>query len=250
MKRVQVLLLPGVVLPASVAYPALIEALGDDVEAVAKELELYATDRPPPGYGLDHEVAGILRAASSAGFDRFHLVGYSAGGASALAFAAQHPDRLRSLALLEAAWAGDHAMTPEERAARRALTEAVALPVADRMAAFARSQLAQGVTPPPPPPGPPPPWMARRPAGLVAISEAFERAELDVDVLRRLDVPVYYALGGLSNPGYYARQAERLARILPRFTLDVYEDRHHFDPPHRAEPQRLAVALRSHWAGA
>ena len=30
-------------------------------------------------------------------FDRLHLVGYSAGGASCLAFTAQHPDRLQSL---------------------------------------------------------------------------------------------------------------------------------------------------------
>lgn len=41
---------------------------------------------PPPGYSLETEVAGIRRVADEAGFDTFHLVGYSAGGASSLAF--------------------------------------------------------------------------------------------------------------------------------------------------------------------
>src|SRR6476660_8907166 len=100
-------MLPGGVLPASLAYEALLEELGDEVHAVAKELEVYADDAPPPGYTLDVEVAGILRCAEEVGFDRFHLVGYSAGGASSLAFAAVHPDRLSSLALFEPAWAGN-----------------------------------------------------------------------------------------------------------------------------------------------
>jgi hypothetical protein len=55
-------MLPGAVPPAEVAYGALREALGDGVEAVAKELELYAGEKPPPGYTLDTEIEGILRA--------------------------------------------------------------------------------------------------------------------------------------------------------------------------------------------
>ena len=73
----QVILLPGGVMPAQLAYADLIQALGSDVEAVAKELEMYAGSQPPAGYTLDCEVDGILRAASKAGFDRFHLAGYS-----------------------------------------------------------------------------------------------------------------------------------------------------------------------------
>jgi pimeloyl-ACP methyl ester carboxylesterase len=82
----EVILLPGGVLPAELAYGALLEALGDAVEPVAKELEVYADAEPPPSYTLAVEVEGILRTAEAAGFDRFHLVGYSAGGASSLAF--------------------------------------------------------------------------------------------------------------------------------------------------------------------
>src|SRR5262249_57381885 len=108
----RVILLPGGVMPAALAYGALLESLGDDVEAVTKELELYAGQAPPPDYSLDHEIDGILRTAQDAGSERFHLVGYSGGGASSLAFAAAHPERLASLALLEPAWIGNDELSP------------------------------------------------------------------------------------------------------------------------------------------
>ncbi len=38
--------------------------------------------------------------------------------------------------------------------------------------------------------------------------------------------------------------------IFVDFTLDVFEERHHFDPPHRIEPKRLATALRAVWTRA
>jgi hypothetical protein len=44
--------------------------------------------------------------------------------------------------------------------------------------------------------------------------------------------------------------AERAAGIFPDFTLDVFEQRHHFDPPHRIEPERIAAALLAHWTRA
>ena len=162
-----VLFLPGSVLPAELAYDSLFAALAPD-DAVAKELEVYATPEPPPDYTLDLEVEGIVREASGRGLERFHLVGYSGGGAAALAFTAREPARPLSLALLEPAWAG------------------------------------------------------------------FEQ-------------PVYYALGGLSNPDQFGEIASRLARVFPDFELEVFEKRHHFDPPHRIEPERLAFSLRQVW---
>jgi pimeloyl-ACP methyl ester carboxylesterase len=101
-------------MPADLAYGSLIEALGDDVDAVAKDLEIYAGAEPPVGYSLDHEIAGVLRTAEEFGFERFHLVG-SGGGASSVAFAAKHPGRLLSLALLEPAWMGNDELSPEEQ---------------------------------------------------------------------------------------------------------------------------------------
>jgi pimeloyl-ACP methyl ester carboxylesterase len=242
-----VILLPGVVLPADLAYGALRDAFGDEVEAVAKDLEVYAGDRSPVDYSLDTEVAGVLREADARGWERFHLVGYSGGGAAALATAALHPRRLLSLALLEPAWAGDWDLSEAERAMWRKFEKLDALSHDELMAAFVRLQLRPGVAPPAPPPVPPPPWMAKRPAGIRVFMLTFGTYDLDRESLRRFDRPVYYALGGLSHPDQYAEIAERLSRVFDDFTLEVFEERHHFDPPHRIEPERLARSLHTVW---
>lgn len=247
--RHRVVLLPGAVLPAEPAYAALLETLGERVEAVAKDLEVYAGDQPPPDFGLDTEARGILREADAHGFDRFHLVGYSGGGASSLAFAARHGERLVSLALLEPAWAGNERTAPEEALAER-FRALVPLPPDEFMAGFTRLQLDPGVEPPPRPDGPPPPWLAKRPAGARAFLNAFETGDLDLAALRAFDRPVYFALGGRSNPDYFARMAERLAAIFSDFTVETFPERHHFDPPHRTEPERLAGSLLALWARA
>jgi pimeloyl-ACP methyl ester carboxylesterase len=244
--RFEVLLLPGIVSPAQLAYGALLAALGDNVRAVTKDLELYAEAEPPHGYGLDVEVDGILREADGAGFDRFHLVGYSGGGAAALMFAARHGRRLLSLALLEPAWAGNDRSQPEETLQEqfRALD---GLPADEQMAEFTRLQLAPGIEAPPRPEGPPPPWLAKRPAGIRAILRAFDAGALDLSALRRFTQPVYFALGGLSNPNYFAQMAKRLSNVFADFTLETFPERHHFDPPHRSEPGHTAASLLALW---
>jgi pimeloyl-ACP methyl ester carboxylesterase len=243
----RVLLLPGSVLPADLAYGALIAALGDRATAVAKDLEVYASDSPPGDYSLDTEVAGVLDTAAAQGWDRFHLVGYSGGGASALAFAAKHGERLLSLALLEPAWAGDWDLSPAERALWRQFDELADLPTEQFMAEFIRLGLRSGVAPPPRPDGPPPPWMAKRPAGIRAFMRTFKSYSLEREALRQFKAPVYFALGALSNPDEYGEIAERLSKVFPDFTLEVFEERHHFDPPHRIEPDRVATSLLRMW---
>jgi pimeloyl-ACP methyl ester carboxylesterase len=237
-------------MPAGLACGGLLEALGGDVEAIAKDLAVYASPEPPPGYTLEHEIDGVLRTARDAGFDRFHLVGYSGGGASSVALAVSHSDRLLSLALIEPAWMGNDGLSQEEQAVWREFDRIAALPPEEMLPAFVAMQLAPGVEPPPPPPGPPPPWMASRPAGLRAFLKTFRSSTLDVDRLRSFAQPVYFALGGRSNPDYYGRMAERAREIFPDFMLDIFTERHHFDPPHRMEPERTASALRAHWARA
>ncbi|MGH3006573.1 MAG: alpha/beta fold hydrolase [Gaiellaceae bacterium] len=242
------ILLPGGILPADLAYGALVDALDDEVEAVAKDLEMYAGDEPPGDYSLDDEVAGVVREADARDWQRFHLVGYSGGGAAALAAAARHPDRLLSLALLEPAWAGNWGLSEAERAMWREFEKLDALTTSDEfMAAFVRLELRPGVTPPAPAPGLPPTWMAKRPVGIRAFMRTFRTYDLGRESLRRFERPVYYALGGLSNPDLYGEIAERLSRVFDEFTLEVFEKRHHFDPPHRIEPERLARSLRALW---
>jgi pimeloyl-ACP methyl ester carboxylesterase len=245
-RRFNVLLLPGVVLPAQLAYGSLLAALGDNVQAVAKDLELYAEAVPPQGYELDIEMDGILREADDAGFDRFHLAGYSGGGAAALMFAARHGHRLLSLALLEPAWAGNDRSPPEE-ALQEQFRALDGLPADEQMGEFTRLQLAPGVEPPPRAEGPPPPWLAKRPAGIRALLRAFDAGTLDLDALRRFTQPVYFALGGLSNPNYFAQMAERLSDVFPDFTVETFPKRHHFDPPHRSEPEHTAASLLALW---
>jgi len=246
-KRFQAILLPGGVLPAEFAYPDLLAALGDDVDGRAKELEMYATDAPLPDYSLQYEIDGITRVADDAGFERFHLVGYSGGGAASLAFCAAHPERLLSLALNEPAWAGRSGLSEDEAALWENFREISTLPPQELMPAFVALQLAPGVDPPPPPSGEPPPWMAKRPPGLKRFIEVFLESDLDTDALRRFKGPVLFTLGGKSSPSYYKREAERLEKIFDDFTVEVFPERHHFDPPHRVEPGKLAQSLRALW---
>ena len=243
----RVILLPGSVLPADLAYGSLVAALGADAEAAVKELEVYATPEAPPDYTLELEVAGVQRAADELGWRRFHVVGYSGGGAAALAVAARYPERLSSLALLEPAWAGRWDLSPAERALWREYNRLEALPPGEFMRAFMRLNVKPGVELPHPPPGDPPPWMAKRPGGIRAFMQTFRTYQLDCKALARFDRPVYFALGGLSNPDQFGAIATRLGRVFPDFQLELFEERHHFDPPHRVEPERLAASLRALW---
>ena len=116
------------------------------------------------------------------------------------------------------------------------------------MPAFIRLQVRSEVQLSAPPPGPPSPWMRQRPAGIRALMRTFKSYDLDRDALAAFERPVYFALGGLSNPDQFGELAERLAQVFPDFTLEVFAERHHFDPPHRIEPERLAASLRAIWA--
>ena len=86
--------------------------------------------------------------------------------------------------------------------------------------------------------------------GIRAFLEEFLRSDLDLDALEAFDRPVLFVLGGRSHPDYFARMAERLAGVFPDFTIERFPERHHFDPPHRIEPDRVADSLRRLWARA
>ena len=248
-EQLNVLFVPGAVTPAAITYGPLLGVLNHRLEPVVKDLEVYAADEPPANYELDLEVEGIGRAADHAGFDGFHLVAYSGGAGIALAFTAQYPDRLKSLALIEPAWIGNEDWSAEDRADWAALDQLMTLPNEERMNAFIRWHMRPGVEPPKPqlPPGPPPPWMAKRPAGLEALSQAFRSYRLDRARLCLLRGPVYYAVGSLSRE-FFERNGKTLASCFLDFRMEVYKGRSHFDPPHRAEPERFAQALLELWA--
>jgi len=242
-----VVLLPGIITPAAIAFAQLLDRFEETDRIVAKELAVYDDDAPPPGYGLDTEVASVLETANRSGFERFHLAGYSFGGAVAAATAAGHPDRLASLGLWEPAWFGNEDMSAAERAVLAEIYEVMERPPEESLPEFVRLNLAPGAEPPPRPPGDPPPWMAKRPAAIGATGAAFDGHDLDMKALGAFDRPVLYVLGGLSNPALYSERAERAQAVFPDFAMERFEERHHFDPPHMAEPDRLATSLRAFW---
>src|SRR5262245_10278530 len=126
-----VIFLPGIIAPAAVRYAPLLARLSD-VNPVTKDLEVYSSGVPPPGYSIALEVAGVDRAADEAGYAGFHLYGHSGGGAVALAYVAAHPDRVLSLAVDEPAYD----FTADARADMAEFAPLAALPVAERMRAF------------------------------------------------------------------------------------------------------------------
>ena len=55
----------------------------------------------PPDYGIDTSDLRDLCAVLNVEAERFHLIGHSSGGAVAVAFARQYPERVRKLVLIE-----------------------------------------------------------------------------------------------------------------------------------------------------
>jgi len=239
-----VIFLPGILMPAALRYERLVAALGADVRAIVKDLEIYrGPSVPPPGYRFETEVEGIARAADESGFDRFHLHGHSAGGACALAFVAEHPERVLTVALDEPATDFSPEDLEETRAVYLPLLE---LSDDELMPAFTRTLLPEGVEPPPPS-DELPHWMADRLPGVAAFVRAMCEADVVFESFGRFDRPVSYSYGSLSNETW-ERKAMRLAAVFPSITLECYEGLSHLNTSHIAEPERVAVALRILWA--
>ena len=241
-----VILLPGIVAPAAQRYRPLLEQL-DGVDAITKDLEVYAGDEPPPAYGIETELTGIAATADRAGLARFHLYGHSGGGACALAFAAAYPDRLFSLAVDEPAT--DFSEADRSDPYFDELAAAEALPGPEAVVAFLRLQVAPGVDLPPPPEGEPPPWMATRPAGIRAFLRAIAEHRVDPTQYETFGAPVLYTHGSLSHPRWAAMR-DRLASRFPAFSSELFDGLHHLNTSHQAEPERTAALLRAHWARA
>lgn len=244
-ERLPVMFIPGGISPSAVTYGPLLEVLKDEVRPVLKDLEVYAADTPPPEYGLELEIEGIKHAAEAAGLASFHLVEYS-GGLS-LAFTAKYPEWVRSLALIEPGWITNGTWRREEAAYWSELGRVMALPPEERLPAGMTLNVRSGVQAPSPPLGPPPPWMARRVVNGAVMYRAYDDYDFDLERLRQFQGPAYLALGTLSPP-IFERNVKLLSSLFPDIQVEVYEGRQHLDPPHRAEPERFARALRELWA--
>jgi pimeloyl-ACP methyl ester carboxylesterase len=241
--RHPVIFLPGILMPAELRYSALLEVLADEVDAVVKDLEIYAAAQPPPAYSLAAEVAGIDRVADEAGFERFHLYGHSGGGAVTLAYVAERRDRVLSLAIDEPA--SDFSFESQAAIREEALRLQQVQPD-EGIAGFIDRMFRTGVARPAPPEGPPPPWMVGRPAGVRAFAAALGDHQVDPGRFRMFTGPVYYSHGSLSHESW-DRMRDRLGSLFPHFVAELYDGLSHMRTSHVAEPDRVARALRALW---
>lgn len=244
---VDVIALPGGVMPAAQRYESLIRAVAGRANVHTKDLEVYASEAPPDGYSVDLEIEAVSRFADALGLDRFHLLGYSGGGFVSLAFAGAHPERLLSLALFEPAFIPGRLSPAEAELYERLDRELAGKSGPEFMRAFVSLQVKPGVEVPPPA-GPPPPWMQKRPAGLAAMLKAFGAHPFDRERLRRCEFPVFFGYGDQTGDHEEIR-AGILARLLPDLHVRRFAGVHHFVPPEAIYSAPHIAALEQLWAG-
>ena len=121
-----VVLLHGYVGDGEATWHRQLSALGDELTLIAWDAPgAGASPDPPESLGMAGYADCLAGFLAALGIARPHLVGLSFGGALALAFAARHPGRARSLAVVSgyAGWGGS---LPPEVVDRR-LAQAMAL---------------------------------------------------------------------------------------------------------------------------
>jgi len=230
----------GAVAPAAWTYARLQRLLDEEAHLILKDLEGYS-EPLALDYGLHSEVGAITRMAHATGFDRFHLIGYSAGGSVALAFALTHPERVSSLTLIEPAWIGNYAWDAAEVAYLSTVDSAMQLPLSQRGHA-----LLMAMSPPGTDPSTilTPAWLIERSARFEPIWRSFRESALDIEALQSFPAPVYLPVGGKSHPRFLLA-ARWLESLFPRCWVDIYQDQTHLDAPPIRETERFARALRS-----
>jgi pimeloyl-ACP methyl ester carboxylesterase len=209
--------------------------------AVITQLCLAVWDLAPgEPYGLATEVDAVNAAARAHGLLRYHLFGFSAGATVALAATLALGPTVQSLTLLEAAEIGDDDWHPAETAFRASLAAVRALPAEQRIPASRQLYMRPGE--PLPPLGAPAPWDPRDDM----LEDMLARVGFTSSDLAAITVPVLAISGGRSNPRFRL-QDERLVEVIPHARAEVFSERSHSSPPHRAEPARLAEMLIDFW---
>jgi pimeloyl-ACP methyl ester carboxylesterase len=231
--------------PVKDTFAPLGAQLHGEVALVLKDREAYSR-APGERLTLADEVAGVCRIVDEKGLSSFHLLGYSAGAVVALALTAAHPERVKTLAVIEPPWSGNDTASAEAKALHEALDYVLTkVPLSQRMAAFRQAIMRPGESPAPLPPGLLPAWASLRAAQGALLWQAIRAATLEKERLKRFTAPVYVAVGTRSHPGFWAT-AEEVVSIFPRASLEVYDGADHF-AIHTQYVDRLAAALRTLW---
>ena len=219
----------GAVAPAAMTYARLARLVETETPMLLRDPVCFVGPLPP-GYTLEAELAALEAASRGP----VNLVGYSVGGSVALAFASRHPERVRTLTLIEPAWIGPP-WSDDEAAFSAGLDAVMRLPAAERGPALLRA-VDPYVAPEPPA------WLGDRPSRFSALWQALREAAPGPDYEGRLYLPV----AGRSHPRFLAA-ARRLAGRNPCAKLELYSDCSHLDPPQTRAPEQLAQALREFW---
>ena len=230
----------GAVAPAAWTYTRLQRLLEQEAHFISKDLEGY-TQPLAADYGLRNEVDAITCVADTADFQRFHLVGFSAGGSVALAFAVAYPERVNSLTLIEPAWIGNDAWDELEVAYLATVDKAMQLPVSQRGHALLMAMSPPGIDPST---IPSPDWLLERSEHFEPIWRSFREATLDITALQSFPAPVYLPVGDKSHPRF-TLAARWLSSIFPHCQVDIYHGQTHLDAPPIRETERFAYALRT-----
>ena len=203
-------------------------------------------------YDLEYATERIEELCARLGIARMHLVGYSMGGRTAMAYAARYPHRLASLALISA---NPGIEDEEQRSARRRRDDALA----DRIMEIGIERFAEEWSAQPmfaaQRAQDPAAWrhamhdrMRQRASGLASSlrGSGQGRQTPQWDALQELSIPVLIAAG--EHDGDYSAIAQRMHDILSDATLRIHDGAGHdllFDRPDHLRRELLALWKRS-----
>lgn len=129
-------------------WDAMVPELAKDRRVVVPDLRGYGeSPRPPDGYGMDDLSGDLIALADHLGWTDFDLVGHDWGAALAWWTAMHHPQRLRTLTVLDVghpmAWEQFWAVSAEQRRVRRPFRALVAPGAPEVLASVARKDPAR-----------------------------------------------------------------------------------------------------------
>jgi 3-oxoadipate enol-lactonase len=217
-------------------------ALSDVRRCVAPDLRGFGRSDPSirPALSMDEHADDLVDLLDALGIDLVDLVGLSMGGYVSLAFAERHPERLRSLVLVDtkATADSDEARVGRDRMAAKVVAQGREAIIADLMpvllagtaSTWLEGRVRQMVT-------------DTRVETIVAAAEGMKLRPDRTGVLGEIDVPVAVIVGeqDVLMPPAEARAMAAVAGA----TMSVIPDAGHVSPIE--QPGAVAEALREFW---